>query len=158
MEIYDLWITCSIFQHSWLAISENKAHMFVITRWHIFSVTAPHISLFRALLSTTKAGFFGSSFVSRCPRGRRCRCYVCTLVRSVTSISLVSRTLLEKHSLAESVTQEVWSNVSCVWCRPILHETLDIKWQTSSNELSTGLMQHAQCCLPCLSYWRENAC
>ena len=119
MEIYDLWITCSIFQLFWLAISETKTHMFVITRWHISSVTAPHISLFRALSSTTKAGFFGSSFVSRCPRGRRRSCYVWTVVRSVKSMSLVSRTMLENHSLAQSVTQEVWSNVGCVWCRPI---------------------------------------
>ena len=139
MEIYDLWITCSIFQHFWLAISKTKAPMFVITRWHISSITAPHISLFRALSSRTKVGFFGSSFVSRCPRGRRRRCYVWTVVRSVKSISLVSRTMLEHHSLAQSVTQEVSSNVGCVWCCPILHETLDIKSQTSSNELSTGI-------------------
>jgi hypothetical protein len=45
-----------------------------------------------------------------------------------------------------------------VWCHPILHETLDIKQQTSRNELSTGLTHHAQCCLPCLMCWRENAC
>jgi hypothetical protein len=41
---------------------------------------------------------------------------------------------------------------------PSLHEPLDIKWQTSSNELSTRLIHHAQCSLPCLMCWRENAC
>ena len=130
MEIYDLWIACSICQLFWLATSETQIPMFVITHWHISSVIAPHISIFRALSSQTEAGFLGNSFLLRCPKGRRHRCYVWTVVRSIQSISLVSRKMVENHSLAESVLQEVQSNIGCVWCRPILHEPLDIKWQT----------------------------
>ena len=130
--------------------------MYVITRWHISSVTAPHISICRALSSQAEAGFLGNSFLLRCPKGRRCRCYVWTVVRSIQSISLVSRKMVENHSLTESVMQEVQSNIGCVWCCPILHESLDIKWQTSSNELSTGLRHHAQGCV--MSYVLERKC
>jgi hypothetical protein len=127
--------------------------MFVIS-----SVIAPHISIFRALSSMTETGFLGNSFLLRCPKGRRHRCNFWTVVRSIQSISLVSRKMVENHSLAESVMQEVQSNVGCVWYHPVLRESLDIKWQTSSNELSTGVTHRAECCLPCLRRWRENAC
>jgi hypothetical protein len=109
MEIYDLWATCTICQLFWLATSETQIPMFVITRWHISSVIAPRISIFRALRSMTKAGFLGSSFLLRCPKGRRHRCNAWTVVRSIQSIYLVSKKMVENHSLAESVAQS-WMN------------------------------------------------
>ena len=140
----------------WLATSDTQIPMFVITRWPISSVIAPHISVFRALSSMTEAGFLGNSFLLMHRKGRSHRCYVWTVVQSVQSISIISRKMVENHSLAECVTQEIRSNIFCMWCCPILHEPLDIKWQTSSNELSTGLRHHAQCICHVLRAGEKN--
>ena len=68
MKIYDLWITCSICQLFWLATSETQIPLFVITHWHISSVIAPHISIFRAPSSMSEPSFLGNSFLLRCPK------------------------------------------------------------------------------------------